>query len=130
MHVIRAALVVLALAVPVTAQSPVVNVSVIQGRFTATIIPTRERPYLAGDPYGGIPVRATDGSKLVLQVRVRAWPERDRTRVVVFAVENPGPADYSETPIASFLATPSDEDRLISLDDFGAAPVTVRVVYK
>jgi hypothetical protein len=64
------------------------------------------------------------------QVRMRAWPERDKIRVVVFAVENPAPADYRETPIATFLAAPGDPERVVPVDDFGAAPVTVRVAYK
>ena len=52
----------------------------------------RSRPlapsrYLSGNPYTGIPVTASGNTgRVVAQARVRAWPERNQTRVIVFAV--------------------------------------------
>jgi hypothetical protein len=114
------------------AQSKPVNVWLSQGRFDATITATRVEPYLGGDPYAGIPVMALgDDSKMLvsLQARVRAWPEGDKTRVIVFAVQNPMPAKYLETPVATFLASPGDPERVVSMEDFGGAPIRVRVGY-
>src|SRR5688572_25762384 len=122
MHSICAAILVLVVAGGAAAQTPFVKVSVAQGAFNAPILVTRAEPYLDGDPYAGIPVKALDGDKLVAQVRVRAWPERGATRVIVFAVENPHPGEYRETPIATFLASPGDADRVVSVAEFGAAP--------
>ena len=116
-----------------TAQSQPINVWLSQGRFDATITATRVEPYLGGDPYAGLPIRALgDDSKLIagLQARVRAWPEGDKTRVVVFAVQNPAPAKYLETPVATFLASPGDPERVVPMEDFGGAPVRVRVAYR
>lgn len=128
---IGAAILVLGVSGIAAAQSQPVNVWVSQGRFDATVTATRAEPYLAGDPYAGIPVKALgDDSKIVAQARVRAWPERNRTRVIVFAVENAAPAQYRETPVATFLASPGDAERVVPMDDFGAAPVRVRVGYK
>ena len=112
-------------------QSLPVNVWISQGRFDATITATRAEPYLSGDPYAGIPVMSSDGSgKPVVQARVRAWPEGDRTRIIVFAVQNPEPARYLETPVATFLASPGDPERVVPMDDFGGAPVRVRASHK
>src|SRR5687768_16294089 len=107
---------VLGLSALVAAQSQPVNVSISQGRFDATITATRAEPYLSGDPYAGIPVTAADDNKrVVAEARVRAWPERNQTRVIVFAVENPAPGKYLETPVATFLATPGDPERVIQM---------------
>jgi hypothetical protein len=132
MHLaISTTVLVLGLSGLVAAQSPPVNVWISQGRFDATITATRAEPYLSGDPYAGIPVTASgDNSRVVAQARVRAWPERNQTRVVVFAVENPAPGKYLETPVATFLASPGDPERVIQMDDFGGAPIRARVAYK
>jgi hypothetical protein len=130
---LRVAIIVLSLNSVASAQSRLVNVLLSQGRFDATITATRVEPYLGGDPYAGIPVMALgDESRMLvsLQARVRAWPEGDRTRVIVFAVQNPAPAKYLETPVATFLASPGDPERVVPMEDFGGAPVRVRVAYK
>jgi hypothetical protein len=130
---LRAAIVFVSLGSLASAQSQPVNVWVSQGRFDATITATRVEPYLGGDPYAGIPIMALeDDSKMIvsLQARVRAWPEGDKTRVIVFAVQNPAPAKYLETPVATFLASPGDPERVVPMEDFGGAPVRVRVAYK
>ena len=117
----------------VAAQSKPVNVWVSQGKFDATITATRTEPYLGGDPYAGIPILALgDDSKMIVSLgaRVRAWPEGDRTRVIVFAVQNSAPAKYLETPVATFLASPGDPERVVPMEDFGGAPVRVRVGYR
>jgi hypothetical protein len=125
------AVIVIGLSGIAAAQSQPVNVWISQGRFDATVIATRAEPYLSGDPYAGIPVRALgDERRIVAQARVRAWPERNQTRVIVFAVENPAPGKYLETPVATFLASPGDPERLIRMDDFGGDPVSVRVRYR
>ena len=128
---IRTTIVLLWLGGVATAQSQPVNVWVSQGKFDATITATRLEPYLSGDPYAGIPVRSLgDDTRIVAQVRVRAWPEGDRTRIIVFAVQNPAPAKYLETPVATFLASPGDPERVVPMDDFGGAPVRVRVAHR
>jgi hypothetical protein len=127
-----AAIIFLSLGSLATVQSKPVNVWVSQGRFDATITATRAEPYLGGDPYAGIPVRALgdENTRIVAQARVRAWPEGDKTRVIVFAVQNPAPAKYLETPVATFLASPGDPERVVPMEDFGVAPVRVRVSYR
>lgn len=71
-----------------------------------------------------------DNRRVAAQARIRAWPERNQMRVVVFAVENPAPAKYLETPVATFLASPGDPERVIQMDDFGGAPIRARVAYR
>ena len=128
---VSTAVLVLGLSGLVASQSQPVNVWISQGRFDATITTTRIEPYLSGHPYAGIPVISSDDNRMVVaQARVRAWPERNQTRVVVFAVENPAPGKYLETPVATFLASPGDPERIIQMDDFGGAPVRARVAYK
>jgi hypothetical protein len=132
MHVaVSTTVLLLGLSGLVAAQSQPVNVWISQGRFDATITATRAEPYLSGDPYAGIPVTASgNNGRVVAQARVRAWPERNQTRVIVFAVENPAAGKYLETPVATFLASPGDPERVVQMDDFDGAPIRVRVGYK
>ena len=93
----------------------------------------KQSAFYLGEPSASVPADAIKGVALAAsRFTIRTWQEGDNAKVVIYAVVSAAqtPKGELETPIAMYSLAPRQSVRVTETEQWGAAPVLIRIVQR